>query len=89
MNNKKEMEASYRLTLWLMALFSIPVRDVIGHHEIIYSPWHHDLVPSFRCMRHLDWNRRHMNIYRQELRRRAIAAGVPVGPPPAWVKVHC
>ncbi|MFN8619246.1 MAG: peptidoglycan recognition family protein [Chloroflexota bacterium] len=89
MNNKKEMEASYRLTLWLMAKFSIPVKDVIGHNEIIFSPWHHDLVPRFRCMRHEDWNRRHMTIYRHELRRRAVAAGIDPGPAPVWVHPHC
>jgi hypothetical protein len=65
------------------------VRDVIGHNEIVFSPWHQDLVPRFRCMRHPDWRRRHMRPFRRELAARAKAAGVPVGDPPAWVDPGC
>ena len=84
--NPAMMESSLRLTLWLMARFDIEVRNVIGHNEIIFSPFHHDLVPRFRCMRHSDWSRAHMRIYRRMLKERARAAGVPIGDPPAWVE---
>ncbi len=86
MANPAMMRSSYRLTLWLMAKFGIEVRNVIGHSEIIYSPYHHDLVPRFRCMLHSDWSRPHMRTYRRQLTERARAAGVPVGGRMAWVK---
>jgi len=89
LRNQKMMESSYRLTLWLMALYGIEARNVIGHSEIIFSPLHHDLVPEFRCMRHSDWSRKHMRLYRTELRERAVEAGVPIGPPVQWVDPDC
>jgi len=89
LHNPKMMESSYRLTLWLMAKYGIEVRNVIGHNEILNSPLHHDLVPRFRCMLHSDWSRKHMRIYRTELRLRAKAAGVPIGAPITWVHPNC
>lgn len=89
LRNPRMMEAKIRLTIWLMARYGIPVRDVIGHAEILASPYHHDLVPRFRCMRHEDWKRIHMRRVRSMLRQRAAEVGLEVGPPPAWVKSGC
>ena len=89
LNNPAMMRASLSLTLWLMAEYHIQVRDVIGHSESIYSPYHHELVRRLRCQTHSDWNRADMRIYRGKLRALARAAGVPIGPRPAWVHPHC
>jgi N-acetylmuramoyl-L-alanine amidase len=89
LNNKAMMRASLSLTLWLMAEYHIQVRNVIGHSESIYSPYHHELVRRWRCQTHSDWNRRDMGVYRDKLRALAKAAGVPVGPRPAWVHPRC
>ncbi len=89
LDNPAMMRSSLSLTLWLMAKYQIQVRNVIGHNESIYSPYHHELYPSWRCQTHADWNRHDMQIYRGKLRKKAKAAGVPIGPPPAWVDPHC
>jgi N-acetylmuramoyl-L-alanine amidase len=89
LRNAAEMRSSLRLTLWLMATFRIQVRNVIGHAETLMSPFHHEAYPSWRCLTHADWLHRDMQTYRTRLRRRARAAGVPVGPPPAWVDPRC
>ena len=83
------MRASFRLTLWLMAKFHIEVRNVIGHSESLHSPYHHELVPAWRCQTHADWKRRDMRPYRARLRLLAAKAGVPIGAPPVWVDPHC
>lgn len=89
LDNPAMMTASLRLTLWLRARFAIQNRDVIGHAESLMSPYHHELYPSWRCQTHADWQRPSMQIYRARLRARSRAAGVPVGPPPAWVDPAC
>ena len=89
LGNRKMMKSSLALTVWLMAKYDIPVRDVIGHAEILNSPWHHDLVKRFQCMVHSDWSRPHMRIYRGLLRAEARDAGVPIGPAPEWVPSGC
>ncbi len=89
LRNPAMMRSSLRLTLWLMAKFHIQTRNVIGHAESLMSPYHHEAYASWRCLTHADWLHRDMQTYRTRLRARARAAGVPVGPKPAWVDSGC
>lgn len=89
MSNDREMRASLRLTLWLMARFHIELRNVIGHAESLMSPYHHELYASWRCLTHDDWLHRDMRVYRRRLRRLAVARGVAPGPAPDWVDPGC
>jgi N-acetylmuramoyl-L-alanine amidase len=89
LHNAREMKSSLQLTLWLVAKFNIQVRNVIGHAETLMSPYHHERYPSWRCLTHADWLHRDMQSYRTKLKVKARHAGVPIGPPPAWVNPHC
>ena len=89
LHDRAQMRASLRLTLWLMARYGIQLRNVIGHAEALMSPYHHELVPSWRCLVHADWLHADMQTYRRKLRRRAVRFGVPVGPRPRWVVPNC
>jgi len=89
LHDKKQIRASQKLTLWLMAKYGIQARNVIGHNESLRSPFHMERVKSWRCLTHADWNHHDMNIYRRMLRARARKAGVPIGPKPHWVNPHC
>ena len=89
LRDKKQMRASQKLTLWLMAKYGIQLRNVIGHNESLTSPLHKELVKSWRCLTHEDWNHHDMKIYRRLLRARAHKAGVATGPKPHWVNPHC
>ena len=89
LDNAAMMASSLRLTLWLRARFAIQNRNVIGHAESLMSPYHHELYASWRCQTHADWLHPFMQIYRSRLRVRSRAAGVPVGPRPAWVDPGC
>jgi hypothetical protein len=87
--NRRQMHASLRLTLWLVAKFGIEVRNVIGHGESLQSPLRYERYASWRCMSHTDMSRSAMITYRGWLRDRARAADVPIGPAPAWVDIGC
>jgi N-acetylmuramoyl-L-alanine amidase len=89
LHRKPQLRAALKLTLWLVARFGIQVRNVIGHAESLRSPYHHELYASWRCMTHSDWLHPDMQIFRRKLRRMARAAGVPIGPKPAWVDSGC
>ena len=87
--NQRQMNASLRLTLWLVAKFHIQVRNVIGHGESLQSPLRFELYPEWKCLTHTDMSRPAMRTYRGWLRDRAKAAGVPTGPKAAWVDIGC
>ena len=89
LNDAAQMHSSLKLTLWLMAKYGIQVRNVIGHNENRNSPYHHELYPSWQCQTHSDFIRKDMQTYRSLLRLKAKAAGVPIGPKPAWVTINC
>jgi len=89
LGNARQIRASYRLTLWLMAAFHIQLRNVIGHSESLMSPYHHELVARWRCQTHADWTHADMRRYRGHLKTMARAAGIPVGPAARWVDPHC
>jgi N-acetylmuramoyl-L-alanine amidase-like protein len=89
LGNARQMEASQRLTLWLVARFGIEIRNVIGHGESLDSPLRRERYPSWRCLTHSDLRRAAMRTYRGWLRDRAREVGVPVGPAPEWVDIGC
>ena len=89
MSRKHQRQASQRLTLWLMARFNIPVKNVIGHGESLLSPYRYERYKSWKCNTHTDFSHRTMGRYRHLLRVHAQAHGVRVGPKPQWVDIGC
>jgi N-acetylmuramoyl-L-alanine amidase len=87
--NARQMRASLKLTLWLVARFGIQTRNVIGHGESLKSPLRYERYAAWKCMTHTDMSSRAMQTYRGWLRDRARSAGVPVGPAPAWGDIGC
>ena len=87
--NHRQMDASLKLTLWLVAKFGIQTRNVIGHGESLQSPLRYERYPAWKCMTHTDMSRPAMRTYRGWLRDRARASDVPVGPAPEWVDIGC
>ncbi len=85
----RQMNASLKLTLWLVAKFGMETRNVIGHGESLQSPLRFERYADWKCMTHSDMSRPAMRTYRGWLRDRARAAGVPVGPAPEWVDIGC
>jgi N-acetylmuramoyl-L-alanine amidase len=89
LGNWRQMRASLRLTLWLVAKYGLEIRNVIGHGESLRSPLRFELYPEWRCRTHSDMSASAMRTYRGRLRDRARAAGVPIGPAPEWVDIGC
>jgi N-acetylmuramoyl-L-alanine amidase-like protein len=89
LGNARQMRASLRLTLWLVARFGIQTRNVIGHGESLKSPLRYERYAAWKCLTHTDMSSRAMQTYRGWLRDRARSAGVPVGPAPVWVDIGC
>ena len=67
LNDRPQLRASLNLTRWLRCRFGISISNVIGHHESLSSPYHHELVPSLREQTHPDWTKPDMDIYRADL----------------------
>jgi beta-N-acetylhexosaminidase len=67
--DRAQMHASLALTRWLRCRFGIALRNVIGHNESLSSPYHRELVPSFKHQTHSDWNHADMTRYRALLAR--------------------
>jgi hypothetical protein len=72
-----------------MNTYGIQLRNVIGHNESLTSPYHRELVPSWRCQTHGDWNHADMQVYRADLARLARRDGVSLGPPARPVRSSC
>jgi len=89
LDDRDMMRASLRLTAWLMLRYGIDVANVIGHAEILRSPFHHERYADWRCSTHADWNRGEMRIYRRRLKRTADRLDVPIGAGPRWVDSGC
>ncbi len=79
--NPRQLQASLRLTAWLMWKHHIQLRNVIGHNESLTSPYHHELYSAWKCQTHGDWVRADMQIYRHKLRALLRRYGVRPGPP--------
>jgi N-acetylmuramoyl-L-alanine amidase len=89
LGNPPQLAAALDLTVWLMQRFRIELRNVIGHNESLTSPFHHELVASFRCQTHQDWNHADMEVFRRDLARMATTFDVPLGPSPEPVATDC
>ncbi len=89
LDNRRMMRASLRLSAWLMLRYGISIGNVIGHAEILRSPYHRERYRDWRCSTHADWDRSEMRIFRRRLRRTAERLGVPVGAGPQWVDSGC
>lgn len=89
MSRDRQRQASYRLTLWLMAKYNIGVRNVIGHGESLMSPLRHEKYRSWRCLTHTDFSHHTMSRYRKAVRQRAQAHNVRIGRAPHWVDLGC
>jgi N-acetylmuramoyl-L-alanine amidase len=87
--DRPQLDASLRLTLWLMSRYGIRLGNVIGHNESLTSPYHRERYPAWRCQTHGDWTRADMQIYRAELARRARRHGLRLGPPARPVESAC
>ena len=61
LGNPRQLDASLRLTAWLMGRYGIQLRNVIGHNESLTSPYHHELYAAWRCQTHGDWTRADMD----------------------------
>lgn len=78
LGDRAQLEASLRLTLWLMHRFHISLPNVIGHAESLTSPYHRELYAPWRCQTHGDWQHPDMVVYRRRLAALARAERVPV-----------
>jgi N-acetylmuramoyl-L-alanine amidase len=89
LGNPPQLTAALDLTLWLMQMFRIQLRNVIGHNESLTSPLRKELVPSLRCQTHQDWNHADMEVFRRSLAGAAAKFRVPTGPPPTPISSGC
>jgi beta-N-acetylhexosaminidase len=89
LGNRRQLDASLRLTAWLMATYGIQLRNVIGHAESLTSPYHKELYAPWRCQTHGDWVRADMDVYRRRLAELARRYHVPLGPAARRVDPHC
>jgi len=89
LGNPRQLAASLRLTVWLMARYRIGLGDVIGHSESLTSRYHRERVAAWRCQTHGDWTAGDMKVYRRRLAALARRYGVPPGAPARPVTPHC
>ena len=89
LHNRKQLDASLRLTAWLMQRYGISLGNVIGHNESLTSPYHRERYPAWRCQTHADWKRADMDVYRAKLATLARRERVPLGPPARRVSSGC
>lgn len=75
MSNRRQLDASVRLTRWLQTRFGIATRNVIGHSESLSSPYHRERVTALQHQTHADFSHATMRRYRRLLGRRGTAAG--------------
>jgi N-acetylmuramoyl-L-alanine amidase len=78
LRDKAQLDASLHLTLWLMQRYGISLPNVIGHNESLSSPYHHELVASWRCQTHSDWTHPDMETYRRLLANAATNEGAQI-----------
>jgi beta-N-acetylhexosaminidase len=67
LDNPRQLDASLRLTLWLMTKYDISLPNVIGHAESLTSPYHRERYAPWRCQTHADWQHADMTVYRRKL----------------------
>jgi beta-N-acetylhexosaminidase len=69
MGDRRQLQASLRLTRWLRCRYGIAVKNVIGHNESLSSPYHHERVARLRTQTHGDMRHATMQVYRSRLSR--------------------
>lgn len=89
LDNPKELAASLKLTLWLMAHFHISLDNVIGHSESLTSPYHHELYKPWACQTHGDWTHTDMTTYRAKLLALAKREHLQISLAGRFVKTSC
>jgi N-acetylmuramoyl-L-alanine amidase len=89
LRNPRQLDASLRLTAWLMDREGIALGNVIGHAESLTSSYHRERDARWRCQTHGDWPEREMNVYRARLAAFAQSESVPLGPKARRVTPHC
>ena len=89
LGNRRQFDASLRLTAWLMGRFGIQLRNVIGHNESLTSPYHHERYTAWRCQTHGDWKYTDMTSYRGKLRKLARRYGIDMGKLPKQGHTDC
>jgi beta-N-acetylhexosaminidase len=89
LGNARQLDASLRLTAWLMQRYGISLANVIGHNESLSSPYRRELYRPWRCQTHGDWQRADMTIYRARLAALARGNGIGLGPPGRPVQSGC
>jgi N-acetylmuramoyl-L-alanine amidase len=67
LRNPPQLDASLRLTLWLMSRYRIALPNVIGHAESLTSRYHRERYAAWRCQTHGDWQHADMVTYRARL----------------------
>ena len=67
LHDPRQLQASLRLTLWLMHRYGISLPNVIGHSESLTSAYHRERYAPWRCQTHSDWLHADMNVYRAKL----------------------
>jgi N-acetylmuramoyl-L-alanine amidase len=89
LDDRAQLAASLRLTLWLMTRFRISLPNVIGHAESLTSRYHRELYRPWRCQTHGDWQHADMVVYRRRLAALAVREHVPVSRAGGPVKSAC
>jgi N-acetylmuramoyl-L-alanine amidase len=89
LTDPRQLRASLWLTLWLAQHFHTRLANIIGHNESLTSPYHHELVASWRCQTHADWNHTDMTVYRADLATLARRYGLALGPQPPARPARC
>ncbi len=79
LDNRRQLQASLRLTLWLMHRYGISLPNVIGHAESLTSRYHRELYAPWRCQTHGDWQHADMVTYRARLLALATGEHVEIG----------
>ncbi len=89
LDDPAQLDASLRLTLWLMSRFHISLPNVIGHAESLTSPYHRERYAPWRCQTHADWLHADMVVYRRRLAALARSERVAVSRAGGAVKSAC
>jgi beta-N-acetylhexosaminidase len=89
LHDPRQLDASLRLTLWLMTRFHISLPNVIGHAESLTSPYHRERYAPWRCQTHADWQHADMVVYRRDLRALARREHVAISLAGNPVVSHC
>jgi beta-N-acetylhexosaminidase len=89
LHDRKQLDASLELTLWLMQRYGIGVRDVIGHAESLTSPYHRERYAPWRCQTHEDFQHADMQVYRADVVALARREHVRLTAGKAQIKSSC